>query len=375
LNFLSRIVFAPLMPVIEEDLKLGHNDAGFFFLLISIGYSAGLLGSGFVSSYFTNRKTIILSLLAVGGTLLATSLSQNLSWIYLSLLFLGMAAGFYLPSGIATLAALVDSRDWGKALGVHELAPILGFIAAPILAEVLQVWFSWRVILALLGGCSVLIGITFGCLCKDGEFPGEAPSLGILRLFLAQPTFWIIIVLLGFGIGANQGVYNMLPLYLISKFAMNRGSANTLLALSRISGLAMALVAGWATDRLGPTRALKVIFLVIGIFTILLGMVQGPWIVVLIFLQPVLVVCFWPAGFATLSWISPPGVRNAAVSLTVPAAYLLGAGAIPAGIGLLGEAGYFAQGIALVGVFLVVSVMLLQYLGFPDHQKEGNLTE
>ncbi|MEK7244199.1 MAG: MFS transporter, partial [Thermodesulfobacteriota bacterium] len=55
-NFLSRIVLAPLMPVIEQELHLDHAGAGGLFLLIAIGYSAGLLGSGFVSSRLTHRR-------------------------------------------------------------------------------------------------------------------------------------------------------------------------------------------------------------------------------------------------------------------------------------------------------------------------------
>ena len=38
INFLSRIILAPLLPAIETDLHIGHGEAGAFFLLISLGY-------------------------------------------------------------------------------------------------------------------------------------------------------------------------------------------------------------------------------------------------------------------------------------------------------------------------------------------------
>jgi NNP family nitrate/nitrite transporter-like MFS transporter len=213
----------------------------------------------------------------------------------------------------------------------------------------------------------VLVGLTFGWFCNIGDFHGKAPSLKIFRIFLVEPAFWVIIMLLfGLGIGANQGVYNMLPLYLVTDLGIEHSRANTLLALSRISGLGMVLVAGWASDRLGSTRTLKYALLVIGMLTILLGTVQGPWLVLFIFLQPMLAACFWPAGFATLSSKSPSEVRNVAVSFTIPVAYLVGAGAIPTCIGALGEAGYFPQGIALIGALILAGGMLLQYLKFPE---------
>ena len=46
-NFISRIIPAPLMPKIETDLNISHAQAGSFFLLISIGYFVTLIGSGF----------------------------------------------------------------------------------------------------------------------------------------------------------------------------------------------------------------------------------------------------------------------------------------------------------------------------------------
>jgi NNP family nitrate/nitrite transporter-like MFS transporter len=80
----------------------------------------------------------------VGGSLLAISLSDTLWGIQSGLILLGLSAGLYFPSGIATLTAMVNSKDWGKALGIHQVAPNLAFVAAPLLAEGLMLWFSWR---------------------------------------------------------------------------------------------------------------------------------------------------------------------------------------------------------------------------------------
>ena len=100
INFIARIILAPLMPKIENELNLAHADAGSLFLLISIGYFLTLLGSGFFSSRHTHRKTIILSSAVLGVALLGTSFSSGLWGIRIGMLILGMAAGLYLPSGI-----------------------------------------------------------------------------------------------------------------------------------------------------------------------------------------------------------------------------------------------------------------------------------
>jgi NNP family nitrate/nitrite transporter-like MFS transporter len=166
------------------------------------------------------------------------------------------------------------------------------------------------------------------------------------------------------GIGATLGIFAMLPLYLVTEHGLDRGWANTLVALSRVAGPGVAFLGGWATDRFGPKRALAGAFLGTGMATVLLGIVHGRWIIPFLFLQPVLAVCFFPPGFGALSQIAPPGMRNLAVSLTMPAAFLMGGGAIPAAIGVMGEYGLFSLGILFVGVLLLAIPILLRYLTF-----------
>jgi NNP family nitrate/nitrite transporter-like MFS transporter len=78
LNFTSRIVFAPLLPKIENNLRLTHGDAGSLFLFLSMGYFISLLGSGHISSRINHNKTIAVSAISVGTALLAVSFSKGL---------------------------------------------------------------------------------------------------------------------------------------------------------------------------------------------------------------------------------------------------------------------------------------------------------
>jgi NNP family nitrate/nitrite transporter-like MFS transporter len=216
---------------------------------------------------------------------------------------------------------------------------------------------------------AILAGLAFLRFGKGGEFPGEAPSQKNLRLLFVQPGFWIIMALLSLAIGASMGIYTMLPLYLVAEQGFERSWANQLVAFSRIAGPIVAIVAGWASDKVGPKRALVGIIMATGVATVLLGMARGEWIVPLLFLQPTLAVCFFPAGFSALSLVAPPSVRNVAFSLTVPVGFLVGGGAVPAALGMMGEHGSFALGITLYGVLLFSGLILLRYLRFYEDVK------
>jgi NNP family nitrate/nitrite transporter-like MFS transporter len=348
-NFMARIIASPLMPSIEANLGLTHAHAGSLFMLISFGYFLILLSSGFFSSRLTHRQTIIVSGIALGLALLGTAFGRGLWGIRLGLLAVGMAAGLYLPSGIATITASINPRDWGKAIAIHELAPNLSFVAAPLISEAVMLWFSWQAVFLLLGLATlVLAGIfaRFGC---GGEFCGEVPSYTSFHNILSKPVFWIMVILFSLGISGMLGIYTMLPLYLVTEHGIERHSANTLVAFSRIAGIGMTLVGGWATDRFGPKRVLKLVFLLTGSTTIFIGLASTSWVALSVFLQPMLAGCFFPAGLAALSLVTSDKERNLVVSLTVPIAFLIGGGGVPTLIGFIGDIGTFGLGIALVG--------------------------
>jgi NNP family nitrate/nitrite transporter-like MFS transporter len=220
-----------------------------------------------------------------------------------------------------------------------------------------------------MGMASMAAGLTFGRFGTGGKFPGVAPSVTSFRTILVTPAFWIMTFLFSLAITGSLGVYAMLPLYLVTERSMDQYWANTLVAVSRVSGLGMAFLAGWATDRFGARKIMAAVFLLTGTMTFLLGVIKGSWVVLIVFAQPMLAVCFFPAGFAALSSIGPSSSRNVAVSLTIPLAFLIGAGAIPAGIGIMGDTVSFAFGFALVGVFILMGFLLSLTLQLPAEQE------
>jgi len=277
---------------------------------------------------------------------------------------MGMAAGLYLPSGIATLTKLVDQKNWGKAIGIHEFASNLAFVLAPFLVEAMLKWGSWRSVPMLLGIISILTSIVFVFWGRGGTFSGEAPKPKIIKIILPERSLWIMVTLFGLALGASFGVYSMIPLYLTSVKGIDRSWANALLGLSWISALPFSIIVGWITDHTGVRPTLKIVLIAIGLVTILMGLAPGTWIVIIIFLQPIFASCFFTPGYAALSRIGPPNIKNVIVSITIPISFFIGGGIIPTGIGFLGEVGLFYLGFILLGVVISGSVLLVPYIKF-----------
>jgi NNP family nitrate/nitrite transporter-like MFS transporter len=199
---------------------------------------------------------------------------------------------------------------------------------------------------------------------RGGEFQGEFVGYPSYLNILSKPSFWILVILFSLGISSTLGIYTMLPLYLVTDHGMERNWANTLIALSRIAGIAMTLIGGWATDRIGPKQILRMVFLLTGLMTIFIGFASSSWVGVAVFLQPLVAVCFFPAGLAALSMVSSPKERSIMVSLTVPIAFLVGGGGAPTLIGFLGDVSFFGPGIALVGGLILTGTIFSGYLKF-----------
>jgi NNP family nitrate/nitrite transporter-like MFS transporter len=178
-----------------------------------------------------------------------------------------------------------------------------------------------------------------------------------------------MLILFGLGVSATIGVYAMLPLYLVSERDFNASWANAMTAFSRSYGPILGLLGGWVSDRLGPKITMVVSLLFTGATTMLLGLAADEWMSINVIIQPALAVWFFPAGFAVLAVIAPLRARNLAVGFTIPFGYLIGGGAIPTFIGVMGDARLFAWGFVATGVMITAAGILALSLKLPDRSQ------
>ncbi len=371
LTFTSRFIIAPLLPTIEQELAITHSQAGRLFLMQSVGFFTAAVLSGFLASRINHRGALILSISAAAAALLGIYPMTSVWAISGAMILLGIAGGLHIPSAIATITAMVNREDWGKALAIHQSAPPLSLVMGPIITVALLGWFSWRTMLVLLACLIILVTLGFMRYCPCGDFPGDAPRLSPIKRVLSVRSFWIMVILLALAMGGSVGIYSMLPLYLVTERGLDRELGNTLLGLSQISGLFMAFFSGWVTDRIGEKRAMAITLSVAGLATILLGSLSGGWLKLFLFLQPAFFFSFFPAGFSALSHIVQPNLRSIAASFGTPMAFVLGGGILPAVVGYAGQAASFSTGIVSAGILIMAGSVLVVFLELLEKMDEG----
>jgi NNP family nitrate/nitrite transporter-like MFS transporter len=371
LTFISRFIFSPLMPVIENELGITHSEAGTLFLMISLGLFLGQVFSGFLSSRVNHRGSLVLSTLGIGAALLAINLTSTFWILRIIMVFLGLAAGLHLPSAMATITAMVDRKEWGKALAVHQTAPPLSLVLGPFLIIWLLDSIPWRGILTIIGVAAIAGSLLFLRFGRCGEFPGDSPRPVLLKELISHPSFWIMVVMFALAMCGTIGIYTMLPLFLVSERGFDADQAGTLLGLSRVSGLFMPFVAGWFISRFGEKRFIFSIMILSGLSTIMLGIFSGNTLIYIVFIQPSILGCYFTAGFAALARIVQPHLRSVAASFTTPAAFLIGGGLFPAALGYMGQNSSFGLGIMLTGVLMIIFSPLVFFLHLIEKMEEG----
>lgn len=365
-NFLARFIWGPLLPNIEGDLGISHAQGGSLFFMINVGYFIGLFLSGHISSRLNHHKTIVISCISCGVALLGAMVAWTLPLLLGALILIGLTAGFYLPSGLASMTYRLEPRNFGKAFAFHEISPSLGFILGPLVAETLLNWGSWRGALWPVAFGLIAVGFLYTFKPSTGNYRGEAPTVKNMLNIVNQSTFWLMAFIFILGIWANVGVYAMLPLYLQAERGMDQTFTNLFLSASRIMAMFTPFIAGWAVHRFSAIPVLSVIVFLSGLATALLGLVSNDWLWSLLFLQPALATTFFPAGYAIVTAIVPSSSRNLIVAMIMPVAMLVGSGVMPTVIGAFGDAGMFYLGFTLTGALIAVSTFLLFFVKMPS---------
>jgi len=362
MTFVGRAIISPLLLPIEDSFGLSHAEGGSLFFVISLGLMITMFFSGYILRHFQHHTGIAISVMVTAAGLFVLAGSRNIFWFRTGLFLVGAAAGLYLPSGIVTITELVPVEKRGVGIAMHELGPIIGLAASPLIAEIALRFSSWRTMLLILGVISLFAGIIFARFGRGGRLYGTPPHWRALSRIMKKRDFWIITLFFILAIGEEVGIYSMLPAYLTDGKGLDQSIVNSIVSSSRLTSLLMIFTAGWMADRFGYKRMIAFTAAACGIVTLLLGFAEGWLLIAALYVQPMLVSAFFPAGMIAMAGISNAEQRNLSVSLIIPLGYLFGGGMVPALIGRLAEQGAFGLGFILVGASMAVSPILVPFL-------------
>jgi len=308
------------------------------------------------------RSCIYLSLIGASIASIFIGISRSIWMLNIGYFCLGFAAGLYIPSGISLITSLVDTRDWGKAMGIHEIATNLALIFAPIIATVTVGLGSWRHGYLYISIILAILWIFYTFWGTDAPERPNQPDLVVLKHIIFNPSSWKAIALLSIAVGIETGVYSMTPLFFVNERNFSLIEANHLLSISRIPGLFMVLLSGWLTDRLSASLMVRISLLLTGMSVVALGYFPKDNLDIIILIQGAFSACLFPPLLSMISKITTIKNRAIMVSLTLAIAPIIGGGIFPALIAFLGDYGSFSTGFILTGTMSIAAIILIPSL-------------
>jgi NNP family nitrate/nitrite transporter-like MFS transporter len=359
INFSSRTIFSPLLPLIQDRLSIDNVLAGSLFTFISVGYAASLLVSGLLSPRIGYKRSIAIGLAILSLSFFGLHYAPGYISFAVIALFIGLGSGIYLPCAIPLLTAAFDRSHWGKVVALHDTAASLSILSIPLLATAALRFFQWRDLFLILGIVSSAAVIFFLIFCPDPPPPEKTPP-GFRRILLRR-DFWIISTLWVFAAANGLGLYNIIPLFLVKGNHMPLETANTVFGLSRIGGFLVSILAGFMADRVGVKKILFSLLLITGLSTTALALAPPvtPLIIVLI-IEATISTGFFPVALVAISKLTQITERSAFMGATIAVGVVFGLGLTPVALGAVADKWNFDVGFLALGLLTVASSVLLK---------------
>ncbi len=362
ISFFARSILSPLLVPMEVAFGASHAESAGLMFFFSMGFGTALALAGILSSRIRHRTVLLMAMGILGASLLIMARAEGLFIARLAFFLLGAGSGLYMPSGMATLASVADDRYWGRAISIHELAPNIAFILAPMVVNGAHGIWQWREILTAMGLICFLGAALFFMFGRGGNDYGTPPDPQTLPKMLRDPAFWAIMLFIGLGVGLESGPYSLTPLFLVSEKGMSATQANHLLSSSRLISPIMVILGGILADRVRISWILIVTILGSAVSLMGMGLLQGRGLGIAIMVQAAMPAVMFPAIFKSVTEIFGMQEQSLVLSLTMPVAIFVSLGVVPTLLGWCGDHGHFDYGFVAVGFLTIICLVALPFL-------------
>lgn len=361
LNFCSRTILPPILPLIEDDFAISHSLAGGLFLFFQVGNVIAVFSSGFLSLRIGYKRSILTGFLLLMASFFALRFAGTYLLFTFCLFFLGLGAGLYLPSAIPLITAVFEREVWGKAVSFHETAAGFNILFMPILAVFALRFFHWRTLFVFISAACL-----FSVFLWMGFSPDPRPQKGKkgrLSKLIRRKDFWIITTLFTACGVASMGIYNIIPLFLVKERGIPMETANTLFGISRIGGFLGTAMIGFVLDRFSVRKILLFILMATGLSTMAAAVSHNLWLLsAMLLIQATFSIVFFPAGFIAVAKLTDLNERSLFTGMMMGIGGMIGQGLSPFILGAVADAWNFQIGIFVVGLLTTLSCLLFRSL-------------
>ena len=316
-------LIAAFAPRFRETLHLSATQAAFLVAVPVLLGSLARLPIGMLADRYGGRLIFTILMFAVSIPAFITPLAASYEQLLLGGFCLGLAGSSF-AVGVGFVSRWFSAEKQGSALGVYGLGNI-GQSAAVFLGPLLAVSIGWQNVFRGMAAVLVVWGAVFSLLARNAPVTVRPKSLGEMFGVLARERLsWALSAFYFLTFGGFVAFSIYLPSLLKDQFHLQPADAGFRTAGFVVLATLLRPLGGWLSDRIGGSRVLTAVFLLIAPFAMLLS---------------------WPAmipfTIGALGCAALMGLGNGAVFKLVPQYFPRETGTVTGLVGAMGGLGGF----------------------------------
>ena len=368
------MVLPPLFPLLKAEFDVSYAALGVLLAVFGVASGLGQTPVGFLVDRWGARPVLVIGTIIEGLSILGIGFSTE----YWQLLVLYSIAGIfnsvYHPADYAILAAQVNKKRLGRAIGFHSFGGNLGWALTPLfMVTVTQIW-GWRAAFIAIGALGLVCvpaliarwSLISNAAPREATSTKAAPDTSAragVALLLSTP----ILMCFAFYVLQGMGFGGMRSFFVAASHAAHGTPLDVAnLALSGMMlGAAIGILAGgWIADLVGKTLPIAVTSLTIaGLGVALVGAFDMPsfLLIGLLSLAGFTQGVFNPVRDLMVRSITPDGAMGKVMGF-VSSGMNLSGGLMPLLFGWMMDQGdpqlviYLSAGLIAVALFTFVGV-------------------
>ncbi len=292
-HHLMAALLPPLLPLIRDDFKLDYTQASWIGSVFTLAYGVSQLPAGWLADRIGARLLITVGISGVAVAGLMVGLSPSYTIMVVFLVLMGILGGGYHPAASPLVSASVDTKNRGRALGLHQIGGTASFFLTPLIAVGIAAAFgTWRSSFIILAVLTFLFGVIFYVmLARQGKTKQaeevisqssveKAPAKSSNSGHMAKLVPFIIMGVV-LQIATYSAIY-FIPMFASDQLKTSKEVGAALLALAQFAGLWAGPVGGYLSDRIGPVPVMLAVTIAAGPAIWLLNLASLSWSIYLI---------------------------------------------------------------------------------------------
>ena len=288
-----------LMPYIQPELGLNNTQVGLLSSGLSLTWALAAFGIGVLSDRTGSRKRLlILATLAFSICSFGSGLATGFALLLMTRMLMGAAEGGIMPISQSLIAADVDAKHRGLAMGISQgfASSLLGSFAAPVLLVAFAEAYGWRSSFFLAGAPGLLLALIMFFVIREPVAPRAPASTtttshgsGALdfasyRAVLRERNVWLCAILSTLLVAYLVVTWTFMPLFLTQVRGYDALTMRWLVAALGIAATVASFAIPGLSDRIGRRGPMIVIPLIAVVLPLAAMYFTGPaWMLGAIF--------------------------------------------------------------------------------------------